>query len=57
MTREKEYSMKMRKFRTCVDMEFLYGSKSSEGLGAGRVIEVKEAVCFIKGCSKHYYQK
>lgn len=27
----------------------LSGLKSSEGLGSGRVIEVKDAVCFMSG--------
>lgn len=50
--------MKMRKFQTCVDiLKSLKGLKSTEGLGSGRVIEVKDAVCFMNGCSKQRYQK
>ena len=44
-----EHSMKMRKFQRCVDIKSLNGLKRTEGLGCGKVIEVKDAVCFMDG--------
>lgn len=53
--------MKMRKFQTCVGIKSLYGSKSTDGWGSGRVIEVDfrmlDDSLMARGCSKHDYQK